>query len=808
MGALMRSGFHLRLANRSPMIQRIRAGAERLAVFVFMFAFASDSASASENSSVMEYPSIVRSHGAEAGVSQINALLEGQDGYLWLGTFGGLVRFDGAKFTTFHAARARPNRLDSISQEGPSSDRIVALRQDNRGRLWIGSQDGGLSLYERGRFRQHPLCRGTCRVYALSPQSGNTIWAATNVGLFRIAMDSLRATVIRNSTLGEYGEIAVAKNGHLYVGGSGKSMAMVVGQEIVPVELPDGASETWELSSVGKFLWVLTDKGFYRFDPSTKEWLAKTVEPGVWPIESPDGSLWLSTPSGKLLRTGVSGELQAVGDLPPMRVLAVWRDRSGVLWLGGGEGLWSLQTSKVMLRNFYADSLGLAGESGRAVVGDGAGGVWEGYFCAGIRHRLKDGTYKAVTTPIVKPPDCIGSLLLDNEGALWAGMLGAGLRRVADEAIETIPRSSAYADLQIWQARNGDYWLAAERHTFRVRRKNTGKFVISSPIAALEGLTVRKMVDARKGGVWLAGDHGLLRLDGERIVERWTPEEGLSSRFVRAVYEDHRGVLWVGTYGGGLNRIENGKLTHYDESNGLFDDTVSCILADEAGQMWLGGNRGISVLPISSQLGANFETLPFAVSSASVSIELNGGTQSACYRDSKGHLWFALVRGFAEIDPSRLIDISPLQPQVHIEQVVSQGKKYDPMEVVSLSTRNRSLEITYSATNLLNPEQLSFRYRMSAIGAEWIDAGSTRSVIFQNSPWGDHVFEVQARNLGGSWSPSATIRVSRPAPWYQRRWLWPLLSLAVLLTMVWCIRDSDTASKHQLDRITARSTDH
>jgi hypothetical protein len=400
---------------------------------------------------------------------------------------------------------------------------------------------------------------------------------------------------------------------------------------------------------------------------------------------------------------------------------------------------------------------------------------------------------------------CISGMLRDDKGDLWVASVAGGVRRISGGKVELVPDSESLTNPQLWQTADGARWVAAQGSTFRLQANADGRFRLSSPIPALAGMTLRRQIPARKGGVWLAGDQGVVRLQNDRIVERWTPAQGLSSRFARALYEDAKGVLWVGTYGGGLNRIHNGRVQRYDERNGLFDDTVSCVMVDRSGQMWLGGNRGISVLPAASQLGLKLESVPFAVSSASVSFELNGGGHSACQMDPRGHLWFALVKGFAEVDPARLVEVSSLQPQVHIEKVSSNGVSFDPLETVVLDASRQLLEINYTAINLTHPDELSFRYRMNG-GSAWTEAGTTRSVIFQDVPWGNQVFEVQARNRGGSWSPVASLRISRPMPWYQRQWLWPLLALLALLAVMWRTREVSDPDKHQerLKRIAAK----
>jgi ligand-binding sensor domain-containing protein len=164
--------------------------------------------------------------------------------------------------------------------------------------------------------------------------------------------------------------------------------------------------------------------------------------------------------------------------------------------------------------------------------------------------------------------------------------VAGGVRRISGGKVELVPDSESLTNPQLWQTADGARWVAAQGNTFRLQANADGRFRLSSPIPAMAGMTLRRQIPARKGGVWLAGDQGVVRLQNDRIVERWTPAQGLSSRFARALYEDAKGVLWVGTYGGGLNRIQNGRVKRYDERNGLFDDTVSCILVDRSGHTW------------------------------------------------------------------------------------------------------------------------------------------------------------------------------------------------------------------------------
>lgn len=563
-------------------------GRALLGLLLLMVAIGAECAPAVDASADASHP-IIRNYGPADGFSQnaVNAIVQGRDGYLWLGTFGGLVRFDGDKFTTLRATRDALQPQDPSQDGGLGSDRIVALREDSRARLWIGTEDGGLNLYHRGKFQQLPMCGGSCGVRALSPQVGNTIWVVTTIGVFRVSTDTLQAVALPRTLDGSFGQVAVGSDGAAYLSGDQKGVAKVVGDTLVPVPLPPGVHAVWQMRASGKYLWARTNLGLYRFDPSSQTWNAGLSDPGARPLPSPDGRLWAATTSAILLHADEKGVLHSFAGLPTMYVMAIWRDRAGVIWVGSGDmGLWSIEPNRASLIKYGQYGPEPYEKGGRVVVDDGAGGTWLGYSCGGIRHRHADGSYETLSARVADSTQCISGMLRDGKGDLWVASVAGGVRRISGGKVELVPDSESLTNPQLWQTADGARWVAAQGNTFRLQANADGRFRLSSPIPALAGMTLRRQIPARKGGVWLAGDQGVVRLQNDRIVERWTPAQGLSSRFTRALYEDAKGVLWVGTYGGGLNRIQNGRVKRYDERNGLFDDTVSCILVDRSGHTW------------------------------------------------------------------------------------------------------------------------------------------------------------------------------------------------------------------------------
>jgi len=271
------------------------------------------------------------------------------------------------------------------------------------------------------------------------------------------------------------------------------------------------------------------------------------------------------------------------------------------------------------------------------------------------------------------------------------------------------------------------------------------------------------------------------------VIERWGIDEGLSSRFARTVFEEKDGRLWIGTYGGGLNVVKDGRISHYSEEDGLFDDVVSCILEDRAGRLWLSGNRGISMISAemraSAGQSATLTSVGFAGEDGLLPAETNGGSQSACFIDATGNLWFPLLSGFAKVNPERAINSNFVAPTPIIESVRVGGQMLSFANGLQLETGARNLEIHYSAPSLTSPDKTRFRFRWSG-DSQWTETGTQRSLYYPLIPWGELQLQVSARVGGGPWSAQpAVLDILHPLPWYQRPSVWIALLLgAILLT--------------------------
>ena len=716
--------------------------------------------------------------------SAANTLLQASDGWLWVGTFGGLARFDGHDFFTFPTVSG-VSRVhgEPARAGGPPSNRFLSLAQDDRGRIWIGTQDAGIAVFDGQEFLHLPVCGGGCQINGFS-LSGRWMWVATDVSLWRVDLETLHgepfpglptAPLLGVATM--RGVVYATQEGVLY---------RIEGDTATAIPAPPGTARIIELFPAEATLWATTYGEMVGYDTASGTWRNTGIFSVTDVAPTSDGGLWAGNWQGELWRMEPDGQVRDTPlPTPGSTIASVLLDDEGNMWLGtGSHGL--IRRRQPWIGVLSGKQFGINAPA-RSIASGADGSFLFALTCHGVWQWRADTAMAAFSIDSPWPRVCFNELEFAADGSLWFGTSNGWLGRIRpDRETHSEVRwklASEQPVQSIRQLPDGRLLAAAHRSTYRLELDENGDLRSATPIPALEGMTVSQLVPARSGGLWAVGDQGAWRLQGDHIVERWTPVEGLSSRFARSLYEDERGVLWIGTYGGGLNRIEHGQLRHFGRSDGLFDDTVSCLLADARGRLWMAGNRGVAVMTTDpGPESTGIETIGFAQSDGLIPSELNGGAQSACHMDTTGRLWFALVEGIGTLHPNDFERANATPPRVFIERVVLGGKTQRRAPELRLGANDSNLEIHFTAINLTTPERLRFRFRLSSPGSNWIETGSNRSIVFPSIPWGEHLFEVQARNEGGTWSESGKLKLYRPVPWHQKPWLWVLAtSLGLLL---------------------------
>jgi signal transduction histidine kinase len=352
------------------------------------------------------------------------------------------------------------------------------------------------------------------------------------------------------------------------------------------------------------------------------------------------------------------------------------------------------------------------------------------------------------------------------DGTVLLATVGTGVWRVQPDlrAEQVYATTDVMADLL--RDRTGTLWMAS----------GTGVVRLDAGVATrVPGLAtpVEVLLEAADGAIWAGGRAGLRRMGPNGI----TSVDGLTGAKVRALFEDGRGSLWIGTYDGGLIRLRDGKLSRIRKRDGLFEDGVFAILDDGAGRLWMSSNRGIHSVSL-ADLDAFADGRAASVSSrflsraeGMLSSECNGGMQPAGFRRADGTLVFPTQKGLVVVDP-RAFRLNEIAPEVVIEGVASERRTLRPGPEVVLEPRESQLEVAFTAPTFLRAPQARFRYFMEGLDDHWVEAGGARSARYAHLPPGRFRFRVTACNGDGVWNAQGTSFAVVVSPaWWETTWL-------------------------------------
>ncbi len=674
----------------------------------------------------------------------VRAVAQTGDGFLWIGTFGGLARFDGVRFVTFN--------LTNAPELG--SPRIRVLLADRSGTLWIGTA-GGVARYRAGRF-EHVDIMHDIRAMAEGPEG--IVWFGGS-GLARWVGGAVEHLPKVREAINS---IHVDAQGVLWAAGE-EGVVRVDGESVTRMRVSDSFEHSFVLGATG----------------------------GEVLVAGADGAALL--PSGRIA-------IPAAGRRGQARLWNGVRDEADHYWLGTPEGLMRLPASALSTDGGGAEAAHCV--CAASVTGgvnclflDRHEDLWMGAETTGL-HRLR----RRVATGIPLPGDrdrFLRSLAVERDGSLWVSCIGLpGIVRIQEGAIaESVPDgpAGAYDGAYLTPARSGGLWIA---HRHGLTRFLDGSVrhldVAAEPMPLLGGC-----FEARDGSVWwFGGDHQsrrvgtretaygqllaegrdghlyfalpgrLLRLaDGQPTM--LTGRDGLPPGEIRALYEDAHGYMWIATYGGGLGCLRGNRITRCDHTHGLPDDSLGAILEDDRHRFWINSNRGIFTVHRSDLVrfvDGEAATVPCRLVTH---VEGNGSWGA---RGEDGRLYFDTIEGPAVMDPDALAPLDGA-PRAHVEGVEANGRWYERGAEVALPLGVRDVRIEFTAPCFNSAEGVQFRYRLRGYDPEWVDAGTRRQAYYTGLPPGSYRFEARAGNAEGGWSPASdalTLRI--PPNFHERGW--------------------------------------
>jgi signal transduction histidine kinase/ligand-binding sensor domain-containing protein len=712
----------------------------------------------------------------------IQAIAQTPDGYLWLGTEFGLLRFDGVRTVPWQPPRGE--RLASSDVRG-----LLAARD---GRLWIGTAKG-LASWKDGKLTHYPEIVGRA-ISALVEDREGTVW----VGGYAAPIGRLCA--IQNGNTQCYG-----KDG----------------------SLGHGALTLYEDSR--GYLWAGATTGLWRWKPGPPKLYPIPDQDSIQGlIEGDNGALLIAMNGG--IRQLVDGKLEASPirgagrQFLPRRLL---RDRNGGLWIGtADQGLLHMHGGKTDL---FARSDGLSSDSIERLFEDREGNIWVATD-DGL-DRFRDFAIPTISTKQGLSNAAVQSVLAARDGSVWLGTFD-GLNRWNDGQVTIYRKGDSGLPgnpHSLFQDEGGRIWVST---LSGIAYLDNGRFI---PVNDVPGGQVHSFAGDRAGSLWAGQEQSLFHLLGGHVVERipwaslgledlatvllsdnargglWTGFlkggvayykdgqvrksyagiDGLGDGRVAGLHLDGDGTLWAATEGG-LSRVKDGRVATLTTKNGLPCDTVHWAMEDNDHAFWLGTVCGL-VRIARPELDAwaadskrKIQTTVFDSSDGVRSRANASGYNPGVAKSADGKIWFLPFDGVSVIDPHNL-PVNKLPPPVHIEQITADRKTHVASSNLRLPALTRDLEIDYTALSLVAPEKNRFRVKLEGWDRDFKDVGNERKAFYSNLPPRNYRFRVAASNNSGVWNEAgAAFDFSIAPAYYQTRWFQAFCA-AAFLALLWAL---------------------
>jgi signal transduction histidine kinase/ligand-binding sensor domain-containing protein len=710
--------------------------------------------------------------------NSVTSIIQTRDGYLWLGTFGGLVRFDGVKFTVFNTGNA----------PGLKGNRIRWVYEDRAGGLWIALEYGGLAHYDRGRFYTYTESEGLpdAWIELVQEDAQGRLLLSTLRGIFRFSEGRFYPVPLPPGVPSEATLYHIEKQS----GGLWFNISASRSWSPAFFRFHAGTLTTWPINVVflhetkdGSIWAQIAQQGLDRFKDGAwanqpiKDELSPDKPSEYYMFAGRDDSICLLTQNQLTrVRDGQIISRHGVGRLPDIR--SAFEDREGNFWFGGNTS--GLHRYKAAQLTAYTAENGLADDGFVPITGDGQGGLWLG---GSQLYHYRAGQF---TTHPLKVVDRLWSLNQDPDGSIWAGQGELTYFKNGDLTIVHTGLLGTSA-LALYRDRAGNLW-AGQTNQYDKNAGGLARFKdgVWNNYTTKQGLVhndVRFITEDRTGALWIGTTGGMSRLQDGKFTN-YTTAQGLSHDYVREIYEDVDGTLWIGTYGGGLNRFRDGRFTPITTKDGLYDNVVSRILEDDRGNFWMSCNRGIyraSRRELNDFADGKIKTvncISYGVSDGMKVSECNGGGQPAGWKTEDGLLWFPTIKGVVAVDPRKFND---QPPPLQIEQVLINQRPADLWQPVAAPPGKGELEIHYTALSLTAPEKARFKYRLEGYDQDWVEAGARRVAYYTNLWPGNYNFRVIACNNDGVWNEAgAVFRFSLRPYFYQTRWFYALVGLVAI----------------------------
>ena len=684
--------------------------------------------------------------------NMVHAIAQDRDGFIWAGTWEGVVRFNGRHFTVFDRQNTPGAELSGVFNILPEKD----------GGVLFGTAADGVFRYYQGRWK--PLGEGEqarhLPVVALLRDRAGALWIASAKRLLRMNADG---------SLDDVGAAAGMPVARILALGEDEEGGLLVATEAGGVvRLKDGRALAWGeqwlagrvvrgLARDGEGGWLAAaDDGVYWRHADARVEHLKPGQRVDAVLRDRVGAIWMSFANGQLARRSAGDdELQAV---PGTVGAALFEDREGLVWVGSTDGLFRIAEVAAV---GFSQKDGLVSNYARAVLQSADGALWIGH--AGGLNRWQRGRMQTIhlVPGLAHDPSVLS--LEHRDGMLWAGTYDQGVFRLEQggRVLEHI-RLGEHGEPMIRALladADGGLWIGG---THGLSHYRDGRMTTWLDSKGQPQSVVQALYRDADGRLWIGTTGGMAMIDGHGAIHRWAGGRDIPAQYVFDFLRDAAGDLWIAS-DRGLLRMRGDRFRVYDHRHGLPRDKVFRIIDDQDGNFWLSSNNGVFRVAQEDfrQLDAGSrDVLAVHVVDRNDGMpgnQGNGASMPSGWRTGNGALLFPTSAGLGAIDPRIAGRDDGKVPMVVFESLQVDGVDSPLQASLQLGPDTRRLVVGYAALSFRAPNKLRYRYRLHGFDAGWVDAGTGTEAVYTNLPPGHYSLEVQAMILPLDWKRQEVV---------------------------------------------------
>jgi len=717
--------------------------------------------------------------GMEQGLPHnlVQSVAQGSDGFIWLGTWEGAVRFNGRSFTVF----------DRQNTPGVELSGVQTILAEADGAMLFGTMSDGIYRYHRGRWEavggdvtRHLPVNAMLRdpsgaLWIASGErllrlmtSGQLIDAGAEMGLPRVPITMLRSD--------PDGALLVATERGVHRVWKGQLAPWKATAGWVVRDLVDDTRGGWIIAADDGIHWLHGDGRQEHLQVGER---VETVR------RDASGALWMSLSAGRLERyaDGRSERISIAGQVSP----ALMIDREGLVWAGSTDGLFRVDegAARGMTR---ADGLG--SDYLRAVVQSREGTVWVGHS-EGLS-RLQGEHVLPVRLVPGKRRDASVLALATRNNEVWAGTYNKGVYLLDDTGKVrqqiTLPGALQPLVRALWLDGDGTVWIGSSDGLYRYR---DGGLRLYGEEEGLPGLAVLSLYRDPAGTLWIGTIGGMASMAADGNLRAWSADSDFPARYVFDFLGDPNGDLWIAT-DHGLLRKRGLDFTVFDHRNGLPRDKLFRIIDDGKGYLWVSSNQGVfrlersDLVAVAAAARSHLAVHVVDHNDGMPSSQGNGASSPAGWMTREGQLLFPTAGGLALIDPARADGyVRQRKAPTAIETVEVDGSPQPVREAYDLPAEVERISVAYAGLGFRAPDKMRYRYRMEGFDADWVDAGSRTEAVYTNLPPGKYRLRVQSIALPLDWDNrervgETSVSFHIAAPYWQRPWVLLLVTLGLV----------------------------